>query len=166
MPRADTPVGFRLLFVCAGNTCRSPLAEVIARREAEHRGLAAVEPASAGVAAAGGAPASEGSRRSALRHGLSLEDHRSRSLTPRAVASADLILAMSPGHLERIEELGGADRSWLITEFVHGAPAGSAPDPGVPDPFGGDEVIYEETFRVLELLVAGVLDRLADEVGA
>jgi protein-tyrosine-phosphatase len=115
-----------------------------------------LELASAGIAAHPGIAASDGSLRAARRHGLDLDEHRARLLTPELVEGSDLVLAMSAGHLARVEAFGGAEKGWIITEFaqVEGLTG------GVPDPFGGDDEIYEEAYRALESLVAGSLQRL------
>jgi protein-tyrosine phosphatase len=147
---------YRLLFVCTGNTCRSPLAEALARRELERRGWAQVEVASAGVAASRGSPASEGARNAAKRHHLDLGVHRSRPLEADLVSEADLILVMSSSHLWAVERLGGGDKCALLAEF-----AGAGDGAGVRDPFGGDDVEYEATLRQLEKLIMASFDRLA-----
>ncbi len=100
----------RLLFVCTGNTCRSPLAEAIARKVAVERGLGDVEVASAGTSAWDGAPASDGALLVGMERRLDLSGHRAQSLTRRLVEASDLILAMGPHHLDRIEALGGGLR--------------------------------------------------------
>jgi protein-tyrosine-phosphatase len=156
---------FRLLFVCTGNTCRSPIAAALAREEVERRGWRDMEISSAGVAAVAGGPASEGTQNVGVRHGLELVGHRSRPLTPYAVEEADLILTMSVAHLDAVRSLGGGDRASLITAFAEGREG----DPewrggGVPDPFGGDDAAYETTYRALKTLVRQVLDRLAPVV--
>lgn len=147
---------YRLLFVCTGNTCRSPLAEVLARRAVASRGWSHVEVSSAGVATGGGGPASEGSVRAAARRGLDLADHRSTPLTAELLAGADVILAMGPGHLAIIQELGAGERADLLTTFATGEEGGE----GVLDPYGGPDELYEETCALLEELVEGALDRL------
>src|SRR5262245_53840738 len=118
-PNADTE-SFRLLFVCTGNTCRSPLSEVIARRELEQLGWSHVEVRSAGAFAKEGMPASEGALQSAARHGLDLTGHRTSTLSPELVDWADLILVMGPWHLERALELGGDERTALLAAFAEG----------------------------------------------
>lgn len=158
---------FRLLFVCTGNTCRSPLAESIARRELRRRGWKGIEVRSAGISAAPGAEASEGALGVAERHALELETHRARRLDADLVEWADLILTMSAGHLEGLLAAGAGDRATVITDFAEGREAGGA-GPGearpVRDPFGGADAEYEETYRELSRLVARVLDRLAPVV--
>ena len=151
---------FRLLFVCTGNTCRSPLAEAIARHRLEELGWDHVEVRSAGASAGEGAPASGGAVTVAGRRGLDVSGHRTRALSPELVQWADLILAMGPGHLLRALELGGDGRTALLTAFAQGD-EDSEPDPeGVPDPWGGDDSAYERTFDALEDLVAKALRRL------
>src|SRR5690606_14203652 len=74
----STPTTYNLLFVCTGNTCRSPLAEAVARREIARRGWHNVAVRSAGVAAEPGSPATEEAVIAAAELGLDLSQHRSR----------------------------------------------------------------------------------------
>jgi len=146
----------RLLFVCTGNICRSPMAAAIARHLLDARGRGDVAVGSAGTAAWDGAPASEGAYLVALEHGLDLSGHRARQVTSDLVADADLVLGMSAHHVERAESLGGAGRSHLL-----GAYAGRAADDAqVDDPFGGDLDEYRATFDRLEALLQDAVARL------
>lgn len=156
---ADRPrtTVFRILFVCTGNTCRSPLAEGLARAEIERRGWKHVEVASAGLSAAQGERATRAGVVVAGRAGIDLKGHRSRPLTPEIAGSADLILAMGPGHVAELRRLGVGERATTLGDFVAGAEGAG---PAVPDPFGGNEAIYQETFEELRELVSAALDRL------
>lgn len=152
---------FRILFVCTGNTCRSPLAEALARRELEERGWRHVRVASAGISTVSGLPASEGSRAAAESRGLDLSGHESAQLTPGRVERADLVLGMSLSHVEAVKDLGGEGKVALLGSFA----VGQDDEEGggrwaVPDPFGGDEAVYRETLDTLERLVSRALSRL------
>jgi len=151
----------RLLFVCTGNTCRSPLAEALARREAIERGLGDVEVASAGTSAWDGAPASDGALLVAMERGLDLASHRSQQLTRELVQSHDVVLGMGPHHVERAEALGGEGRTHLLSAFAGGPSAGRA----VNDPFGGDLDAYRETLAELQGEIRRVFDRLTARPG-
>jgi len=169
-PSDDTGAGgakglgeaFRILFVCTGNTCRSPLAEALAHQALGRLGWNHVEVRSAGVAALPGVQASEGSLRAAARHGLDLTTHWSSPLSEELVRRADLILTMSPRHLSMVREFPGAEgKVTLLTSFAEGQDHDGEGGAGVPDPFGGGDDLYEVTFLRLRELVDRALERLA-----
>ena len=149
----------QLLFVCTGNTCRSPVAEAIARKFAIERGLVDLDVTSAGTSSFEGAAASDGALLVGLERRLDLSGHRSQQLSRALVQDSDLILAMGPHHLERAEALGGAGKSYLLTAY----PASGASGRAISDPMGGDLDTYRATTDELELEIRRVFDRLAAE---
>ena len=143
-----------VLFVCTGNTCRSPLAEALFREMVKER--ADFEVRSAGLGAYTGQPAAQHSATLAKKRGLDLSKHRSRSLTEDLIDSATHIFGMSRHHLSAIESdfPEAADKVYLLTEFTADDYLRGA---DLPDPFGMDISAYQELLRSLEKVLPSVL---------
>lgn len=128
-----------ILFICTGNTCRSPLAEAIARS----RGMEAL---SAGIYAQAGAPASREACLAAERRGLNLWSHRARMADEGLMEKAERIYAMTQGHALA-----------LLHRFPRFAGKLFVLQPEIPDPFGGDASIYEKCARQIERALENIL---------
>lgn len=151
---------FGILFVCSGNTCRSPLAEAITRRALEEQGFDGFHVASAGAFASDDGRASAGSLEAARANGLDLEGFVSRQLTREHVEDADLILVMEPAHRSAVLGLSPqADTKTLLLGELAGE---EGPSAAVSDPFGGTAEAYQRTYRRLEELVHAGLERIVE----
>jgi protein-tyrosine phosphatase len=157
--------GLRIGFVCTGNTCRSPMAEVLARtllaerlgaRDASPASLATFgfELVSMGIHAAHGAPASPGAVEVLAERGVDLAPHRSRPATPEVLARLDRIYVMTEGHREALRALLPPGRHAPIVLLD---PEGA----DIPDPIGGPRAAYQRSLAEIEHALRRLLDEWA-----
>ncbi len=154
------PDPIRVVFVCWGNICRSPMAERVAERVAESEGLEGVVFSSAATSSEElGAPIDRRAAAVLERHGYRAGGHRAHRISAEELAGADLVVAMEDIHVERMRDLDpSADGIRLLTDFDPDAEPGS----GVPDPWYGPEAGFERTLEAVEAAVPGVLDRVRE----
>ena len=115
----------RILFVCTGNVCRSPLAEAYFRRFAPFYGLSSVEVASAGISPLEGQGVEEEARRLSQEMGFDLSNHRARQLSEELIKDADLVLVMERGQRELLSSLFPQyrDRVKLLSCLLYTSPS-------------------------------------------
>jgi RpiB/LacA/LacB family sugar-phosphate isomerase len=143
----------RILFVCTGNICRSPMAEGLFRHFTQDR--QDFEVASAGVAASFGQPPSQNGVAALRQWSIDISDIRSQPLTDELIDWATHIFAMTRSHLDAILTFfpEAASKAWLACEFSPAVAAGSE----VPDPIGQGLHAYIETREILGKAIPDIL---------
>lgn len=153
-----------VLLVCTGNTCRSPMAEVLLRRALADRGVPA-RVCSAGLLA-GGQPAAAEAVQAMAARGLDLAGHQSHRITTEDVRGADLVLGMAREHVRDVVVLEPAawPRTFTVKELVR---RGAHLGPRAPDePWGSWLARLHADRSRSDLLGQSAQDDVADPVGA
>ncbi|MDX8405191.1 MAG: low molecular weight protein-tyrosine-phosphatase [Mariprofundus sp.] len=147
----------RVLFVCLGNICRSPLAECVVRATAERRDLQRFLFASAGTGDWHvGRPADVRSVETAQVHGLDMSAHRAQQITAAKVSVWDWFVVMDAANRRDILNMGvPAERLLLMRQFEQ-----TDPVPDVPDPYYGGPDGFEDAYQMLTANAEKLLDYL------
>jgi len=150
----------RVLLVCMGNICRSPMAEGVLRQRLRSRELSLpVEIDSAGTHGYHhGAPPDPRAQAAAQRRGIDIAALRARRVVPEDLVRFDLVIAMDDDNQAALLELAAEEHRGkvrLLMEF-----AGVAGPRSVPDPYYGGPLGFERVLDLVEEAMAGLLDEI------
>jgi len=149
----------RVLFVCLGNICRSPLAEIIVRAAAEKRGLHYhFESAGTGNWHVGGS-ADPRSAAKAHEYGLDLSGHRAQQITSAGCDDWDWLVAMDADNRRQLLQMGVSQSRILMMRQFENSPHIA----DVPDPYYGGSDGFEHAYRMLADNAERLLDFLENQ---
>ncbi len=157
IPRPDTP---RLLFVCLGNICRSPLAEAAFRAEAAAAGLSA-EADSAGTAGYHvGSPPDRRAIAEAARHGIDIAHYRGRQVSAGDFHAFTYVFALDADNLAALRRIRPADGTATLSLLLDAVP-GRQGRP-VADPYYGDAAGFAVTWADVQAAARALVTQLSD----
>lgn len=123
----------KILFVCTGNTCRSPMAQMILRSKMKERKIKWWDVASCGIRAEVGADMSANSRAALHDAGIEIVAFQSRQLTQKMIESSTLVITMTASQKQVLEGCGNV----VCVKDICGY--------DIPDPYGGNLELYKKT---------------------
>ena len=161
-PSPDSP--YRVMTVCTGNICRSPMDEVVLRHRFEEAGLAgAVVVDSTGTSdEEEGGPVDPRARAALEASGYEVGDHVARQVEPGQVEQRDLVLAMTTAHRRALQRLSpqAAERVVLWRTFDPAAEGLQGAGLDVADPWYGGESDFAVCLEQVEAAADGVVDHV------
>jgi protein-tyrosine-phosphatase len=154
-----SPANIRnILFVCAGNICRSPMAEWQLKALLWENAIAGIQVGSAGLIALPGNSASFNAVRVARENSISLEEHKARPITTELIDNADLVLIMEShqGHELITDHPQASEKILLLRHFAR---YGSR-ERGISDPYGRNLEAYRFCFEDIKECVESLYEWL------
>lgn len=145
-----------ILFVCTGNTCRSPMAEAFANALFSREGIAA-HIHSAGVSTGDGYPASQHAIHTMAQELLDIGSHQSKQVTKEMLQESTVVLAMTAGHLRYVKTLCPTAKAFTLGDYVMGTG-------DVSDPFGGDLDTYHQCATQIKQLLINSMAKLKEDL--
>ncbi len=152
---------FTLMFVCTGNTCRSPMAQFILQDKlAKLRLDDRIKIISAGVAGFAGDAISVGAKEVLAAMGIDATRHKACAVNQKLINEADLIITMGSGHRADLLHFypSSGEKVFTLAEFC-----GAGKD--VPDPFGGDTAIYAACAKEIDNMLDSGLEKIITLIG-
>lgn len=129
----------KILFVCTGNTCRSPMAELLMKSKLKNAGIKDVRVKSAGLFASDGEKMSKNSAAALKSAGIKPYSFRSRRITADILRKSDLIVCMTAEHKSM---LSGLSNVYTVKELTGVS--------DIPDPYGQDGEVYVATMKAID----------------
>ncbi len=139
----------KIMFICSGNTCRSPLAEGLFKKYLQENNITDIEVGSAGVGAFPGDAVSINSILVASSRGVDISDHRARNVNPEHILTTDLFFCMSESHKAVLSRHCDSEKIFILN---------------IADPFGRPIEVYEECAKQLESKFPEILERVQNTV--
>jgi len=145
-----------IVFLCTGNTCRGPMAQGYMRKAMEERGVKNVEVKTAGVMTIPGLIPTPEATQVMRNAGIDITGHRSSPLTQELIRKADLILGMTPFHVQFAlrESEGAKGKTYLLKEFAES----DVKNYQITDPMGMTLEVYKRVYREMKLAIDKMLE--------
>jgi protein-tyrosine-phosphatase len=147
----------KVLFICTGNTCRSPMAEAILTRMLKERSLRLqeIKAESAGLYALENEQASREAVEVMRTAGIDISQHRSRSVSETMLQDADLVLTMTRKHRNQLQDIypHHQHKIYTLAEFS------GEPQEEIPDPYGQSIEVYQLVSQQIEALLKKIVDQ-------
>lgn len=145
-----------IVFVCTGNTCRSPMAEAILKDMLHKREINNVIVSSAGIFALEGDMVSAEALEVLKREGIDLSSHKARQVSKDILMKSDLILTMTKNHKEMLLNYfpDSKEKIYTLKEYAYGV------EDDIIDPFGRGLSAYEEALEDIKRALGELIDKI------